>query len=53
MLFEQIETSVNRREHSQCQAIDFEDSEFIQIVFVPLDDRPAAHRSVLDRTQFA
>ena len=44
---------MDRREHAQGQAIDFEDPEFIQIVFVPLDDRPPGHRSVFDWAQFA
>ena len=47
-LLDKIEALVNRRQHSQRQAIDFQDAERVEIVFVPLDDGPSRHRGVLD-----
>ena len=40
MLLHQGETFADRRQHAQGQAIDLEDAQFVEVVFVPLDDRP-------------
>ena len=53
MPLDQVETFANRRQHAQGQAVDLQDSQFIEIVLVPLDDRASRHRRVFDRGQLA
>ena len=53
MLLNQIEALADRREHAQAEAIDFEDAQLVEIVFVPLDDGATLHRGVFDRRQLA
>ena len=53
MLLHQGETFADRRQHAQGQAIDLEDAQFVEVVFVPLDDRPLGHGRVFDRHQLA
>ena len=51
MLLNHVKTFSDRRQHSQTQTIDFEQTKLFQVVLVPLDHRPIVHRSVLDRHQ--
>ena len=48
-----IERPMDGGEHPERQAIDFQDSQLVEIVLVPLDDRAARHRRWLDRHQVA
>ena len=48
-----IERPVDGGEHSERQAIDFQNPQFVEVVLVPLDDRTARHRRRLDRHQIA
>ena len=49
----QIECPADRRQHSQRQAVDLEDAQFVEVVLVPLHHRPARHRRRLDRHEIA
>ncbi len=53
MLFHQLETFADCRQHAERQAIDFEDAELVEIVLVPLDHRPPCHGGVFDRHELA
>ena len=41
--FHQIKASPNRRQHSQAQAIDLQNLQFVEVVLVPLQHRAAFH----------
>ncbi len=49
----EIKTLADRRQHAEGQAVDLEDAERVEIVFVPLDDGAAGHRGVFDGDDFA
>ena len=49
----EVKALANRGEHPKAEAIDLQNAEFVEVVFVPLDDRAALHRGVLDRHQLA
>ena len=49
----QIKRLANRGQHPQRQAIDFQNSQGIEIVLVPFDDGAIGHGGVFDRHQFA
>ena len=51
MLLEQIECFMNRTQHAQRQAVHFEQTQCIDIVFIPLDYRPLCHGCIFDRHQ--
>ena len=51
VLADQIETLADRREHAQGQAVDLEDPQLVQVVFVPLDHGPVGHGRVFDGHQ--
>ena len=53
VLFDQIETAADGGEHPECQTVDLEDSQFVQVVLVPLDDRPIRHGGVFDWDRLA
>ena len=42
----------NGGEHSQREAVDFENPESIEIIFVPFDNRSSRHGGIFDRHQF-
>ena len=41
--------ALDGREHPECQAIDLEQTERVEVVLVPLNDGALVHRSVFDR----
>ena len=43
MLLNHRKTTPDRRQHPQAQAVDFQQTQFFQIVFVPLDHRSIVH----------
>ena len=42
---------MNGSEHAQSQAIDLEDANFVEIVFVPFNHGAAFHRGIFDGHQ--
>ena len=44
---------MNRGEHSQAEAVDFQDSEGVDVVLVPFDEGAPGHRTVLERNHLA
>ncbi len=52
MLPHQLKTLANRSQHPQAKTIDFQQPEFFQIVFVPLDHGAIIHGRIFDRHQF-
>src|SRR5579875_1255772 len=44
-----LEGFSQQREHAEAEQVDFDQTEILQVVFVPLHDRPIAHRRPLDR----
>ena len=51
MLLDQPKTEIELREGAEPQQVHLEQAEILQVVLVPLDDRPAGPRRVLDRHQ--
>ena len=49
----QIKRPADRGQHAQREAVDLEDAQFVEVVFIPLDDRAARHRSRLNRHEVA
>jgi hypothetical protein len=49
VLFRQVKGVLQRREHSQPQQVEFDESHPGAIIFVPLQNRAAVHPSVFDR----
>jgi hypothetical protein len=43
---------VYRREHSQCQTVDLEDAEGVDVVLVPFDEGSIGHGRVFDGNHF-
>ncbi len=50
-MFDQVETATYRAEHAQCQHVDLEQTDRIEVVLVPLDHRAVGHAGILDRHQ--
>ena len=44
----EIQRAADRREHAERQAVDLQQSDRIDVVLVPLDDRAIRHRRILD-----
>ena len=50
--FDQLKAFANGGQHSQGEAIDFENAQIIEIILVPLNNRPSFHGGVFDRHEF-
>ena len=48
----QVEGAADCGEHAETENVHLEQSERVEIILVPLDDRAVGHRGVLDRHQF-
>jgi hypothetical protein len=49
----QLEALINRRKHPQCEAVHLQDSQRIDIVLVPLDERALGHGGVFEGDDLA
>ena len=50
---EQLEALANRRQHAECEAVDFEYAQCVDVVLVPLDECAVGHGAVLEGNDFA
>ena len=50
--FEQIKAFADAGEHAECQHIDLQDAQRVDIVFIPTDDGAVLHRGVFDGHKF-
>ncbi len=49
MLLDQVEAFADAGQHSQCEHVDLEDAELVDVVLVPFDEGAVVHRAVADR----
>src|SRR5690606_6719365 len=53
VLAQEIEAAMELRERAEAEEVDLEETELLEVVLVPLDDRAIRHRAVLDRDEIA
>jgi len=52
VLFDCLKCLANSSQHSQTQTINFENAQFIKVVFIPLNNRSIRHGRVFERNKF-
>jgi hypothetical protein len=53
ILSKQPETFINRRKHPEREAVDLQNAEGVDVVFVPFDERAVGHRAVFEGDDLA